>query len=187
MATIIAGRFDEQEEVQAAVAALEHAGFPAEHISAFYTNPPGRHATYPIGGDRAESPGTDDVKRGVKQGMGAGAAAGAAAGLAAAPAIGPVGPVVGGLVGAHLGSMIGSLSQTEESDDTPPVRQSGMLVAVEVDDGPGKPGEQQAIEVLRSHGAADLERADGTITGGDWRDFNPVSTPNLIGGQQAQR
>jgi hypothetical protein len=184
MATIIAGRFDEQDEVQAAVAALEHAGFAPDHISAFYTNPPGRHATFPIGGDRAESPGTDEVKSGVKKGLGAGAAAGAAAGLAAAPVIGPVGPVVGGLVGAHLGSMVGSLSQTEEGDDTPPVRHSGMLVAVEVDDGPG---EAQAIDVLRSHGAADLERAEGTIADGDWRDFNPVSTPNLIGGQQAQR
>jgi hypothetical protein len=180
MATIIAGRFDEQDEVQAAVAALEQAGFASDHISAFYTNPPGRHATYPIGGDRAESPGAEDTRQGIKQGMSTGAAAGAAAGLAAAPVIGPVGPVVGGLVGAHLGSMIGSLSQTEEGDDTQPVRQSGMMVAVETGD---PDSEAHAIDILRSHGAADIERAEGTITDGDWRDFNPVSTPSLIGEQ----
>jgi hypothetical protein len=180
MATIIAGRFDEQDEVQAAVAALEQAGFASDHISAFYTNPPGRHATYPIGGDHAQSEGTDDGKSGIKEGMGAGAAAGAAAGLAAAPVIGPVGPVVGGLVGAHLGSMIGTLSHTEEGDDTQPVRQSGMLVAVEAG---AEEDEARAIEILRSYGAADIERAEGTISDGDWRDFNPVSTPSLIDGQ----
>jgi hypothetical protein len=180
MATIIAGRFDEQDEVQAAVAALEQAGFASDHISAFYTNPPGRHATFPIGGDHAESEGVDESKTGMKQGMRTGAAAGAAAGLAAAPAIGPVGPVVGGLVGAHLGSMIGALSHTEEGDETQPVRQSGMLVAVEVGD---QEDERHAIDVLRSHGAADIERAEGTISDGDWRDFNPVSTPSLIDGQ----
>ena len=180
MATIIAGRFDEQDEVQAAVAAMEQAGFASDHISAFYSNPPGRHATFPIGGDHAQSEGTDDSKKGIKQGMGTGAAVGAAAGLAAAPAIGPVGPIVGGLVGAHLGSMIGTLSQTEEGDETEPVRQSGMLVAVEVGD---QDEETRAIDILRLHGAADIERAEGTITDGDWRDFNPVSTPHFIGEQ----
>ncbi|HYD81961.1 MAG TPA: hypothetical protein VEC06_19335 [Paucimonas sp.] len=177
MATIIAGRFDEQDEVQAAVAALEQAGFVSEHICAFYTNPPGRHATFPVGGDRAESPGAEDSGKGSATGAAAGAAAGATAGMAAAPLMGPIGPVVGGLVGAHLGSLVGTLSQMDEAEETPPVRQSGMLVAVEVG---GEQDEARALEVLRSHGAVDIERAEGTIADGDWRDFNPVSTPTLI-------
>ena len=29
-------------------------------------------------------------------------------------------------------------------------------------------------------GAADIERANGTIADGDWKDFNPVEPPTLI-------
>ena len=49
-----------------------------------------------------------------------------------------------------------------------------MLVAVEVmsDD------EQSDVDrMLRANGAHDVERAEGTISGGDWSDFDPLQPP----------
>jgi len=177
MATIIAGLFIEQDEVQAAVAALEQAGFAGDHISAFYNSPPGRHGDLPLGGDHPISPGAEESPKGIAGGAATGGAAGVAAGVATTPFLGPVGPVLGGLVGAHVGSLVGSMSQMDEGDETPPVRQSGMMVAVET---AGGEEEARAIEVLRLHGATDIERAQGHIADGDWQDFNPTSTPALV-------
>jgi hypothetical protein len=52
MSPIIAGRFEQEAEVEAAVAALRHAGFDAGDVTVFFVNPAGQHATYRIGGDR---------------------------------------------------------------------------------------------------------------------------------------
>ena len=51
MQTIIAGRFEQQDDSARAVEELAQAGFAREHISSFYLNPPGPHDTFPIGGD----------------------------------------------------------------------------------------------------------------------------------------
>lgn len=186
MHTIIAGRFQQQSEVEYTVDELQRAGFARDRISTFYVNPPGQHDAYPIGGDRAASPGAEQSAKGVATG----AAIGAAAGVAATPFLGPVGAVTGGLVGAHVGGLVGSMSQMKEKDDgdapihaqdPPAQRQSGMMVAVAVGD---DAQEDQAIHVLRAAGAADIERTQGTIANGDWSDFNPLDTPNLIGNLQ---
>ena len=50
MTPIIAGRFEQEAQAEAAVAALRRAGFDAADVTAFFVNPAGRHATYPIGG-----------------------------------------------------------------------------------------------------------------------------------------
>ena len=180
--TIIAGRFQQQSEAEDTVNELLRAGFARDAIATFYVNPPGQHDAYPIGGDRMESPGADDSGKGVA----AGAAIGAAAGAAAAPFLGPVGAVTGGLLGAHVGGLVGSMSQMKERDDSgAPLnardpqaqRQAGMMVAVAVGD---EAQEERAIHVLRAAGAADIERAQGTIANGDWSDFNPLDTPALI-------
>lgn len=181
--TIIAGRLQQQSEVEDTVDELQRAGFARDHISAFYVNPPGQHDAYPIGGDRMESPGAHESGKGVA----AGAAVGAVAGAAAVPFLGPVGAATGALVGAHVGGMVGGMSQMKERGETgahgddaqnaQPQRRSGMMVAVAVAD---EAQEQQAIHVLRAAGAADLERAQGTIANGDWSDFNPLAAPELI-------
>lgn len=181
MATIIIGRFAQQDQVEEAIAALQDAGAPAAQITAFYVNPPGQHDLYPVGGDRDESPGAEDVDKGSAAGIGAGGVAGAAAGAITAPATGPLGAIAGGLVGAHIGSLIGSLSQTDEDKDMPPIRQSGMLVAVTVTDADE---EQRAIATLRELGGTCLERAQGQIVDGDWVDFDPLSTPDFIDGEK---
>lgn len=173
MTTIIAGRFAQQDEVQAAIAALQRAGAPAGQISSFYVNPAGQHDQYPIGGDRDESPGSEDSDVGTAAGVGVGGVIGGAAGLAA----GPLAAVTGALVGAHVGSLIGSLSQTDEDADIPPLRKSGMLVAVSV---AGADEEQRAIDTLRAAGGSCIERSQGQIVNGDWSDFDPLSSPEFV-------
>ena len=57
------------------------------------------------------------------------------------------------------------------------IRHAGMLVAVHAT---GAADEQTIIATLRSAGALDLERADGTWADGDWSDFDPTHAPKLI-------
>ena len=183
MSTIIAGHFQLQDEIADARIALLGAGFAAERISAFYVNPQGQHDVYALGGDHDKSPGAKESDEGVVQGGAGGAVAGALAGSAAIPVAGPLGPVVGALVGAHIGSLF-SLSKMKEAGEPEdgheghknmaPPRKSGMLIAVAVAD---QDQERKALDVLRGLGALDLERADGQISGGDWRDFDPNSRP----------
>lgn len=177
MMTIIAGRFAQQDEVRGALTALQQAGAPVGQIAFFYVNPPGQHDLYPIGGDRDESPGSEHSDKGSAAGLGVGGAVGGAAGLATTPVTGPLGAIAGALVGGHVGSLIGSLSKTQEADEVPPVRESGMLVAV----GVSSPEEEtRAINTLRNAGAVNLERAQGQIVNGDWVDFDPLSSPDFI-------
>ena len=157
MATIIAGRFDEQTDVEAAVKALRNAGFPSDHISSFYVAPAGQHARTPIGGDRDKSPGA-----------------------ATTPLTGPIGAITGGLVGAHVGNLVGALGKMKDDEspyDAPTIRHAGLLVAVSA---PNAQCEERAIAVLRAHGAQQLESSAGHIVRGDWEDFDPAAPPQLI-------
>lgn len=181
MTTIIAGRFQEQSEAQGTIEELLRAGFAREHVSTFYCNPPGQHGSYAIGGDHDKSPGAKESDKGVAKG----AAAGAAVGLAAAPVLGPIGAVTGGLVGAHIGGLMGGMSEmkdrgehsAEDTGSAGTVRLAGVMVAIGVTD---HDMEDRAVNVLRSLGAADIERAEGTIENGDWVDFDPVTPPMLV-------
>ncbi|MES2535806.1 MAG: hypothetical protein V4632_08025 [Pseudomonadota bacterium] len=189
MATIIAGRFQQQNEVQKAVSALVSAGFSREQISSFYVNPPGQHDQYALGGDHDKSPGAEDSGTGSSSGMAAGGVVGAAVGAMTAPLTGPLGVVTGAFVGAHIGSLVGTLGSLEEDgaasdENAVPVRHSGMMVAISVPDGNA---EDQAIGLLRSLGASDIERTSGTIAGGDWTSFDPAAPPSLIDGNPTQQ
>ena len=105
MSTIIAGRFQLQDEVDRARHALADAGFDAGRVSAFYLSQPGQHDQTSIGGDHLQSPGAKETPKGVVEGVATGGAVGAAIGAATIPVTGPLGPVVGGLVGGHVGSL----------------------------------------------------------------------------------
>jgi hypothetical protein len=183
MSTIIAGHFQLQDEVEQARRALLDAGFPSERISGFYLNQPGQHDLTPIGGDSQHSPGAKEAPKGLAEGASAGAAIGLAVGAATSPVTGPIGPVVGGLLGAHVGSLY-SFSKMKEAGEpeeggAAPLenRPAGMVVAVAFDD-LGQEG--QAVDVLRRLGAHHIERANGNIVDGDWADFDPASTPQII-------
>lgn len=187
MSTIIAGRFQLQEDVERARHALAEAGFEAGRISGFYLSQPGQHDATPIGGDHIQSPGAKETPEGVVQGVATGGAVGAAIGAATSPVTGPLGPVVGGLVGGHVGSLF-SFSKMKErgeaeegsSENRVPPREAGMLVAVAFDNDGGDGLADKAVDVLRQLGARHIERAEGNIVDGDWADFDPASRPQLI-------
>ena len=162
MSHIIAGRFNEQDQVTRAIEAMVDAGFPQAGISSFYLNPPGQHNLYSIGGDRDDSPGAHETSAGIATGAATGGAVGAGVGLIGAPVFGPVGPAVGALVGAHVGGLIGSLSQMKEKgeneettsaearedagDNTVHQRKSGLMLAVSAD---GDRAHQSAVALLQ--------------------------------------
>jgi hypothetical protein len=190
MATIIAGHFQLQDEVDKARGALAAAGFPAPRISGFYVNQPGQHDLTPIGGDHIASPGAKETPEGVAEGAVTGGALGAAVGAATVPLTGPLGPLVGGLVGAHVGSLYSFSKMKEAGEGEQPdaeggaqgpahtPRKAGMLVAVALE----RPEDEgRALDVLRGLGAWQIERAEGRIEQGDWIDFNPNSEPQLVG------
>ncbi|MDB5777466.1 MAG: hypothetical protein JWP38_3599 [Herbaspirillum sp.] len=187
MSTIISGRFQTQDEISFAIGELEKIGFPRAAISSFYVNPAGQHDLYPIGGDRAMSPGAKETAEGVAAGVSAGGAVGAAVGAATAPVTGAAGPVFGALVGGHIGSLVGGMKSTKEhgeseegaagAENVLPQRTSGMLVAVAT---ATPQQEEDAVALLCSLHGHQIERNDGTIVDGDWTDFDPLSTPHVI-------
>ena len=180
MSTIIAGRFEEQAEVETAVTALRAAGFPADQISSFYLSPPGQHARYALGGDHNVSTGAEESVKGTAAGTTGGGLVGAVIGAATTPLTGPLGAVTGGLVGAHIGNLVGALgkmSDDDSPDDAPPIRHAGLMVAVSA---PVENAQRKAIEVFRQCGARALELGDGHIAAGDWEDFDPAARPNVL-------
>lgn len=183
MSTIVAGHFQLQNEVEEARRHLLDAGFDDRRICAFYLSQPGQHNLTPLGGDKLISPEARETPTGILQGEAAGGAAGAVLGAATIPVTGPLGPILGGLLGAHVGSLY-SFSKMKDKDEqaadgehTPEPRHAGMMIAAAAED---EHGAQLAIDVLRRLGATQVERAEGTIAGGDWVDFNPNSAPNLV-------
>jgi hypothetical protein len=184
MSTIIAGRFQTQDEVVNAIAVLERGGFSRAGICAFYVNPAGQHDLYPLGGDQDKSKGAKETGKGMAGGVSAGGVVGAAIGAATLPVTGPVGPVLGGLVGGYIGSLAGSMSATKERNEPEAggenqdlTRKAGMMVAVAIDsDGQ----EQDVLDLLHSVSATSIERSTGTIVDGDWQDFDPLSEPQLV-------
>lgn len=182
MTTIIAGHFQLQEEVDGARQALLDAGYADDRISAFYVSQPGQHAAHELGGDRLLSPGAKESPEGLAKGAATGAAVGAAVGAATVPLTGPAGPIVGGLVGAHVGSLYSFSHMKDKGEpeeggqNTVAPRKAGMMIAVALPDG----DESRAVQVLRNLGAREIERAEGTIAAGDWKDFDPLSLPQRI-------
>ncbi len=199
MTPIIAGRFEQGAQAEAAVAALCHAGFDAADVTTFFVNPAGQHATYLIGGDRDASPGAKHAHTGALTGAAVGTAVGVGVGLAASPLMGPAAVVAGAGAGAYAGSLVGALSKMEEKPaaakpdeyvvepaatvaaptdtDTASVRSSGIFVAVRAVEFAKRVA---AVNVLRAKGAQDIERADGTWQAGQWIDFDPLKPPLLV-------
>jgi hypothetical protein len=199
MTPIIAGRFEQGAQAEAAVAALCRGGFDAADVTVFFVNPAGQHAAYPIGGDRDASPGAKHAHSGALTGAALGTAVGVGVGLAASPLMGPAAIVAGAGAGAYAGSLVGALGQMEEKPaaaqpdehvvepaatvaasrdtDTASVRSSGIFVAVRAVEFARRVA---AVNVLRAKGAQDIERADGTWQAGQWIDFDPLKPPLFV-------
>jgi hypothetical protein len=184
MTTIIAGRFVEQAETSAAADRLVQAGFMRDQIASLFVNSAGKHDRYPIGGDQNESPGTEQSGPGAAIGAAGGGAVGAFVGAT----FGPAGALAGAATGAYLGSLPGALDNlngeidrvgTKREAPLPNVRKAGMMLAVAA---PSTAAEAKALEVLRAAGAVDIERSQGTIDGGEWTDFDPLSPAQYVDG-----
>jgi hypothetical protein len=80
MPNIVAGRFEQQADADAAIASLVRHGFHRDQVASFFVNAPGQHAQFPIGGDCVASPGA--------RAAGGGAAVGAAVGGTVALGVG---------------------------------------------------------------------------------------------------
>ena len=178
MSRIVAGRFDNSIDADAALGELPRAGFRSGEFESFYVSPPGQHDKHPLGGDAHSDAGTR------RSGWGAalGAAIGAGAGLA-------VGTLVSGRYGvwvillaagfaAYLGSLVGGMVQArgarreEGTQEHPAEPAAGRMIAINVD----RPEMQtRAVELLRRHHARDIGGTQGEWRNGSWKDFDPRS------------
>jgi len=173
MDRIIAGRFETKGKADDVAAQLAHVVDDGD-ICIFHNNPPGQHGVYPVGGDETVDPGS--------QGAGdssatVAAAAGVVAGTIGAVG-GPIGALAAGAAGAYLGSMAGALQGlgNDERDDVQR-RPAGIILSVRISE---LESEDQVTHILRAGGADDIERADGEWRDGDWVDFAPLATPQLV-------
>ncbi|HEY2967834.1 MAG TPA: hypothetical protein VGK75_05630 [Casimicrobiaceae bacterium] len=187
MPNIVAGRFEQQTDADAAIAELMRQGFDSDRVTSFFVNPPGEHAKFPIGGDREDSPGAEKAGTGAVAGAAIGGAVGIGLGLAATPVVGPVAVPTAGGVGAYMGALAGALGKMKDSPaetspyaETPPeVRHAGVVVAAYA---PEPEQRATALDVLKASGAQDIETAEGHWHDGKWTDFDPVAPPGAEAG-----
>ena len=182
MTTIIAGGFDVYSKTQEALGRLRAAGVREDNLCEFRVNPPGEHDRLAIGGDHDKSQGAEHAGGNATKGAAIGAAIGTVAGVTATPLLGPAGIIAGAGVGGYTGSLVGAMGKTnaEPQPDHTDVRPAEALVAVNV--GAGDVAEDEVIRIFEQCGAQQVERADGLWENGEWKDFDAVRPPNLIGG-----
>lgn len=116
---------------------------------------------------------------------GVGAAVGAAAGvgvaLIAAPVVGAAIALGAIGAGAYAGSLQGAVAgmETDPSKQVGDlaIRPAGAMLAVRIDS-PAQ--EQDVIGALYEAGARVVERTQGIWRDGEWADFDPVSTPQIV-------
>ena len=178
MTTIVAGNFENIIRADSAKQALLTAGIKSDRICSFGINPPGQHSAYPIGGDEYASAGATEAGGGALSGAAIGGAIGLGAGLAALPFAGPAALVGGASIGAYVGSLAGALNTMgkDEEEGRAPVGEeshpAGVLLAVEA---PQEEERARAVNILRMHGAREVEQTEGTWRDGMWVDFDPVA------------
>lgn len=182
MTLIIAGRLEDQNQAEELAEALQQAGISKKKVSVFFVNPEGQHHVLPFGGDENHSPGASEAGKGAWAGAGAGAAAGAAIGSTG----GSVGAAIGAGVGAYTGSLAGAVTKTDYKPESAadaaeqegPVidRKSGLHVAVEL----SHKQKDEIAELVRDHGAKDVEEADGKIEDSHWLDLDPTKPVRLL-------
>jgi hypothetical protein len=92
--------------------------------------------------------------------------------------------VAGAAAGAYPASLVGGMGNTEkESEGQPQVedlRPAEALVAVNADAAGIAP--EEIVRIFEECGAWQVERAEGTWADGEWKDFDPVTLPHLVGG-----
>src|SRR3954470_20479780 len=109
MSRIVAARFENPLEADAALAELQRVGFRVGEFESFYVAPPGQHARYPIGGDSDSDEGSKKAHWGAALGAGLGAAIGAVIGAVITGGHGIVAILLGAGLCAYIGSFIGTM------------------------------------------------------------------------------
>ena len=176
MSKIVAGRFQNTVEADAALAALQREGFRSGEFESFYVGPPGQNAEFPIGGDQHADRGARKASWGAVAGAALGAVIGAAAGAVTSGEFGVVAILLGAGLGAYIGSFAGSMSKMRDGNKGAAVagvqniEHGGRMIAVNVD---RAEMERRALDILHRHGAKDVGRTEGTWRDGSWRDFDP--------------
>lgn len=147
----------------------------------------------PLPGDATVvgEPDRDRDASGAATGAVTGGVVGGAAGLAASlmglaiPGIGPIiaaGPIVATLTGAGVGAVAGGLigsltdmgvSKSDAEYYAEAVRRGGALVTVRADDARA----ERAAEIMRDHGAVDIERRASQWRDRGWTGFNEGASP----------
>ena len=180
MSTIIAGLFGSLADAEGAIARLEHAGVASAHLTTFALNPPGQHGTYPIGGDRDESPGAKQADAGAAKGVVAGGVMGAIAGVVAIPFVGPLAVPVAAGVGAYTGSLVGALNGTNDNPGRVDeyLRTAGTMVAVNAS--ASDVASETIARILKENNAVEVEDAEGAWANGTWTDFDPLRPPHRV-------
>jgi hypothetical protein len=87
--------------------------------------------------------------------------------------------------GEHHAIPAGGLKEidTEPQLGQEDVRPAETLVAVNADAAGLRLSEDEIVSLLEECGAKQVERAEGRWADGEWADFDPVSRPRLIGGE----
>jgi hypothetical protein len=160
MPIIVAGRFEQQADADAAVAELIRRGFARDQVTSFFVNPPGQH-----GDNRAASSGAEKAGTGAATGAAVGGAVGLGVGLAATPVVGPAAVPAAAGVGAYVGALAGALGKMEDAPADRPyteppseVRHAGIVVTARA---PEPEQRARALEVLQASGAKDIETTEG--------------------------
>jgi stress response protein YsnF len=185
MAQTVVGLMDTIEEAHHVVQDLIDSGFDRDDISLM------SRKDEEAEGVHEEKDTTSGIGSGTAKGAGAGAALGGIAGLVvgltglAIPGVGPIiaaGPfaaiLAGAGIGAVAGGIIGALTEIGVPEEdahyyAEGVRRGGVLVTVATDD----TSADRAAEIMRRHGAVDIdERAQQWRTTG-WERFDEKATP----------
>jgi hypothetical protein len=139
MSRIVAGRFQDPADAEAALASLQREGFRSGEYESFYVSPPGENARLPAGGDQHSDRGTRKAGFGAAAGAGIGAAVGAAGGAVVSGEFGVVAILLGAGLGAYVGSFAGSMSKMRDgssgakSAGVEVIEKGGRMIAVNVD------------------------------------------------------
>jgi len=197
MKTIV-GSFDSFDGAKQVAQELMDSGFRDSDVSVIANNASGQYGGAPLttdgGGLTDTRVGDRDVvddASGAATGAVTGGVVGGAAGLAASlmglaiPGIGPIiaaGPIVAALSGAGVGAVAGGLiggltdmgvSKTDAEYYAESVRRGGALVTVRADDTRA----ERAAEIMREHGAVDIERRAEQWRQRGWTGWNDQAKP----------
>ena len=191
MSTLITGNFQQQSHLRKALSALAEAGFATDHTATFFVSPQGLREKLLLEEHAQDAAADEQAGSGAVKGAAVGGFVGVAVGIATLPLLGPGAAIAAAGAGAYAGSLVGALNALQDKADDVPMtsvtetkpsalrRKTGMLVAVRA---PEAAQQDHAIAILRSHGAEDIERLEGSISAGDWTDFDPAKPLALLAG-----